>query len=197
MLDEISIRDAAKRLDESERARTQIRQLSIQHPAMNIDDAYAVQKAWVELKTEAGRVVKGHKIGLTSKAMQYSSNINEPDYGVLLDDMFFPDGGSIPIERFIVPRLEVELAFILGKPLQGPELHHLRCAERHGICHAGGGDHRRAHPASGPRNQSHAQGVRHHLGQCRGCGAGGRWAVRFVRWIRTCAGFPRSVIAMA
>ena len=70
MLDEISIRDAAKRLDESERARTQIRQLSIQHPSMNIDDAYAVQKAWVELKTSAGRVVQGHKIGLTSKAMQ-------------------------------------------------------------------------------------------------------------------------------
>src|SRR5271168_3013519 len=120
MLDEISIRDAAKRLDESERARTQIRQLSIQHPGMNIDDAYAVQKAWVALKTSAGRVVKGHKIGLTSKAMQYSSNISEPDYGALLDDMFFADGSRIPTERFIVPRLEVELAFVLGKPLQGP-----------------------------------------------------------------------------
>ena len=120
MLDEISIRDAARRLDESERARTQIRQLSIQHPGMSIDDAYAVQKAWVALKTSAGRVVKGHKIGLTSKAMQYSSNINEPDYGVLLDDMFFADGSAIPADHFIVPRLEVELAFILGKPLHGP-----------------------------------------------------------------------------
>jgi 2-oxo-hept-3-ene-1,7-dioate hydratase len=120
MLDENSIRDAAKRLDDSERARTQIRQLSIQHPGITIDDAYAVQKAWVALKTSAGRVVKGHKIGLTSKAMQYSSNISEPDYGVLLDDMFFADGSSIPTERFIVPRLEVELAFVLGKPLQGP-----------------------------------------------------------------------------
>ena len=105
MLDEISIRDAAKRLEESERSRTQIRQLSIQHPSITIDDAYAVQKAWVALKTSAGRAVKGHKIGLTSKAMQYSSNINEPDYGVLLDDMFFADGSSIPTERFIVPRL--------------------------------------------------------------------------------------------
>jgi 2-oxo-hept-3-ene-1,7-dioate hydratase len=120
MLDETSIRDAAQRLDESERARTQIRQLSIQHPAMTVEDAYAVQKAWVALKTSAGRTVKGHKIGLTSKAMQYSSNINEPDYGVLLDDMFFADGAGIPTERFIVPRLEVELAFVLGKPLRGP-----------------------------------------------------------------------------
>jgi 2-oxo-hept-3-ene-1,7-dioate hydratase len=120
MLDERSIQDVAKRLDESERARTQIRQLSLQHPAMTIDDAYAVQKAWVDLKIGAGRAVKGHKIGLTSKAMQYSSNIDEPDYGLLLDDMFFADGSSIPADRFIVPRLEVELAFVLGKPLKGP-----------------------------------------------------------------------------
>src|ERR1700678_1405622 len=107
MLDERSIQDAAKRLEESERGRTQIRQLSLQHPAMTIDDAYGVQKAWVDLKIAAGRIVQGHKIGLTSKAMQYSSNINEPDYGVLLDDMFFADGSRIPTERFIVPRLEV------------------------------------------------------------------------------------------
>jgi 2-oxo-hept-3-ene-1,7-dioate hydratase len=120
MLDDRGIQDAAKRLDESERARTQIRQLSLQHPSMTIDDAYAVQKAWVDLKIGAGRAVQGHKIGLTSKAMQYSSNINEPDYGVLLDDMFFADGSSIPADRFIVPRLEVELAFVLSKPLQGP-----------------------------------------------------------------------------
>src|SRR6202167_1958639 len=120
MLDEISVRDAARRLDESERARTQIRQLSIQHPAMTIDDAYAVQKAWVALKTGAGRVVKGHKIGLTSKAMQASSNINEPDYGALLDDMFFTDGSALPVDRFMAPRVEVELAFILGRPLSGP-----------------------------------------------------------------------------
>jgi 2-oxo-hept-3-ene-1,7-dioate hydratase len=121
MLDESSIQDAAKRLEDSERSRTQIRQLSLQHPGMTIDDAYAVQKAWVALKTSAaGRTVKGHKIGLTSKAMQYSSNISEPDYGVLLDDMFFADSSTIPADRFIVPRLEVELAFVLGKPLHGP-----------------------------------------------------------------------------
>jgi 2-oxo-hept-3-ene-1,7-dioate hydratase len=120
MLDDRSIQNAARQLDESERARTQIRQLSLQHPAMTIDDAYAVQKAWADLKIGAGRAVQGHKIGLTSKAMQYSSNINEPDYGVLLDDMFFADGSSIPADRFIVPRLEVELAFVLSKPLEGP-----------------------------------------------------------------------------
>jgi 2-oxo-hept-3-ene-1,7-dioate hydratase len=120
MLDEHSIQDAARRLDESERTRTQIRQLSLQYPGITIDDAYAVQKAWVTLKTKAGHPMKGHKIGLTSKAMQYSSNIHEPDYGALLENMFYADGSDIPADRFIVPRLEVELAFVLGKPLQGP-----------------------------------------------------------------------------
>ncbi|EPD0972630.1 2-oxo-hept-4-ene-1,7-dioate hydratase [Escherichia coli] len=72
------------------------------------------------LKIAEGRTLKGHKIGLTSKAMQASSQISEPDYGALLDDMFFHDGSDIPTDRFIVPRIEVELAFVLAKPLRGP-----------------------------------------------------------------------------
>ncbi len=87
---------------------------------MTIEDAYAIQREWVDLKITEGRDLKGHKIGLTSKAMQASSQIDEPDYGALLDDMFFQDGGDIPCERFIVPRIEVELAFVLAKPLSGP-----------------------------------------------------------------------------
>jgi 2-oxo-hept-3-ene-1,7-dioate hydratase len=87
---------------------------------MTIADAYAVQRAWVSLKLAEGRALKGRKIGLTSKAMQYSSQIDEPDYGDLLDDMFFGDGADIPMARFIVPRVEVELAFILESRLQGP-----------------------------------------------------------------------------
>jgi 2-oxo-hept-3-ene-1,7-dioate hydratase len=120
MLDNRNIQDAARRLDECERTRTQMRQLSLEHPDMTIEDAYAVQKAWVERKTAAGHAIEGHKIGLTSKAMQTSSNINEPDYGALLDDMFFDDGSDLPTDRFILPRLEVELAFVLAKPLEGP-----------------------------------------------------------------------------
>jgi 2-oxo-hept-3-ene-1,7-dioate hydratase len=74
------------------------------------------------MKIAEGRVVKGHKIGLTSRAMQLSSQITEPDFGTLLDDMFFPEGSDIPTQRFIAPRVEVELAFILGKRLQGPNV---------------------------------------------------------------------------
>ena len=115
------IRAAAERLDRAERTRTQIRQLSQEFPAITLDDAYAIQKAWIEIKVAAGRVVKGHKIGLTSKAMQSALNIDEPDSGVLLDDMFFADGGIVPTERFIATRVEAELAFIMAKRLEGPD----------------------------------------------------------------------------
>src|SRR6267154_270959 len=114
------IRLAAKRLDQAEKTRKQIRQLSLDHPAISIDDAYAIQKAWVDIKVAEGRVVKGHKIGLTSKAMQSALNIDEPDSGVLLDDMFFADGGLVPTERFIATRVEAELAFIMKQRLAGP-----------------------------------------------------------------------------
>ena len=110
----------ADRLDAAEQTRTQISQLSLAHPGMTIEDAYAVQRAWIAKKIAAGRHSIGRKIGLTSRAMQRSSNISEPDYGLLLNDMLFPDGQDIPIDRFIVPRVEVELAFILKSRLSGP-----------------------------------------------------------------------------
>lgn len=119
MLTPDQITDAAQRLHEAERTRKQIRQLSLDHPDITIEDAYAIQRTWVATKIAEGRIVKGHKIGLTSRAMQMSSQISEPDFGTLLDDMFFADGTDIPMQRFIVPMVEVELAFILGKRLEG------------------------------------------------------------------------------
>ena len=114
------VEDLAERLDRAERERVQIGQFSLEHPAMTLDDGYAVSRAWVRRKIAGGRKVIGHKIGLTSRAMQRSSNVSEPDFGTLLDDMLFLDGHDIPIERFIEPRVEVELAFILKHPLAGP-----------------------------------------------------------------------------
>ncbi|HPE30778.1 MAG TPA: 2-oxo-hepta-3-ene-1,7-dioic acid hydratase [Parvularculaceae bacterium] len=111
----------AGRLDEAERKRTQLRQFSLEYPNMTLDDGYAISRAWVAKKLAAGRVAVGHKIGLTSRAMQRSSNVNEPDFGTLLDDMLFLDGHDVPIERFIEPRVEVELAFILNSELRGPD----------------------------------------------------------------------------
>lgn len=114
------INDWAKRLDNSERTREQVGHLSVAHPDVTVEDAYAVQRAWVKMKLARGRTIRGHKIGLTSRAMQRFSNINEPDYGALLDDMFYSDGRDLPVSRFIVPHVEVELAFILKDRLTGP-----------------------------------------------------------------------------
>jgi 2-oxo-hept-3-ene-1,7-dioate hydratase len=110
----------AAELDEAERTRVQVRQFSRRFPSMGIEDSYAIQKMWMSRKRDAGRKPIGHKIGLTSRAMQLASQITEPDYGLLLDDMRIDDGATIDCARFIVPRLEVELAFILGRPLRGP-----------------------------------------------------------------------------
>lgn len=118
MFDPELIQQLARELDASEKSRVQVEHFSKRYPAMTVDDGYAVQRAWVKMKTDAGRTVRGHKIGLTSRAMQQASQIDEPDFGVLLDDMFFGPG-DLPWERFIVPRVEVELSFVLKKKLEG------------------------------------------------------------------------------
>ena len=121
MLSEKVILELAHRLDLAEKRRVQVPHFSLEFPDITIDDAYAVQHAWIAAKLKEGRTIRGHKIGLTSKAMQRSSNISEPDYGVLLDDMFFESGADIPLDRFIEPRVEVELAFVLAERLTGPD----------------------------------------------------------------------------
>lgn len=122
MLTETEIAAAANALDDAEKSRTQIGLLSLKHSGMTMDDAYAVQAAWVKQKLAAGRKQIGWKIGLTSKAMQYALNIDIPDSGVLLDDMVFDDGAVIPADRFIQPRIEAEIAFVMKAPLKGPNI---------------------------------------------------------------------------
>lgn len=119
MLSQSDILSVAEALDNAEKSRQQIGLVSLLHPTMTLDEAYAVQRAWVKQKNEAGRKVIGWKIGLTSKAMQYALNISTPDSGVLFDDMLFEDGDTITADRFIQPRIEAELAFIMKEPLNG------------------------------------------------------------------------------
>lgn len=120
MLDATTIQGLALELQAARRERRQLRHFSQRFPQMSIEDGYAIQRAWVALELAAGRRIKGRKIGLTSRAMQQASQITEPDYAPLMDDMFFESGGDIAIKHFIAPRVEVELAFVLGKPIQGP-----------------------------------------------------------------------------
>ena len=122
MLDAPTITTLARQLYDARKTRTALRHVSRAHPQMTIDDAYAIQREWVKLELADGRRIKGRKIGLTSRAMQLSSQITEPDSAPLMDDMFFEQGGDIPIARFIAPRVEVELAFVLGRPLRGPDV---------------------------------------------------------------------------
>lgn len=122
MLNAQEIEAAASALDGAEESRKQIGLLSLKHPGMGMDDAYAVQAAWVKQKIAGGRKVIGWKIGLTSKAMQYALNIDIPDSGVLFDDMLFEDGAVIPADRFIQPRIEAEIAFVMKAPLKGPNV---------------------------------------------------------------------------
>lgn len=122
MLGDDAVTDAARRLLAAERSRQPIRQLSLQYPEMTVEDAYRVQRALVAAKIAAGRTVRARKVGLTSRAMRQAVSITEPDHGVIFDDMFFADGGTVPSGRFIRPRVEVELAFVLGQPLNGPEV---------------------------------------------------------------------------
>jgi len=120
MLSKDTIDALAQELYAARKSRTPVRHFSKRFPQMTVDDGYAVQRAWVALEVKDGRTVKGRKIGLTSRAMQQASQIDEPDFAPLMDDMFFAQGGDIPFSRFIAPRVEVELAFILRKPLKGP-----------------------------------------------------------------------------
>jgi 2-oxo-hept-3-ene-1,7-dioate hydratase len=116
------LREAALALDQAERTRRQIRMLTLAYPDMTMADAYRIQDAWLDIKRTRGRKIIGHKIGLTSKAMQQAVNIATPDSGFLLDDMLFAEGASVPCERFIGLRIEAELAFVLKAPLEGAHL---------------------------------------------------------------------------
>ena len=116
------IETAAETLFQAERTGKQCGLLSLRYPDMTLDDAYAVQAALVARKRSAGARVIGWKIGLTSRAMQQALNITTPDSGVLLDDMLFADGATIPQGRFIQPRVEAEIAFVMKSGLSGPDV---------------------------------------------------------------------------
>lgn len=120
----LSDEQVAALADEHERARvtvTAIDPVSRRHPDVTLDDAYAIQAAWVARQVADGAVVRGKKIGLTSRAMQQAMQIDEPDFGILLDHMFIPNGGSITASDHLDPKIEVELAFVLGQTLDATD----------------------------------------------------------------------------
>lgn len=121
-LSDDEVRAEALLLDEAERTATQIRQTTAVHPRATIADAYRIQAAWFEIRLARGERLVGHKIGLTSRAMQAAMNIGTPDSGFLTDAMVFAAGSRLAATRFCDPKLEIELAFRLAEDLAGADL---------------------------------------------------------------------------
>ncbi len=115
-------RDAAAALFEAENTRTWIEPFTLTYDDFDVDDAYAIGGYVAELKVDAGRTVKGHKVGLTSKAMRSTTGATEPDYGYIFDNWFFDEGSQISMSTLNRPSVEIELVFVLGADLGGPSV---------------------------------------------------------------------------
>ena len=88
-------------------------------PHIDVQDSYLIQLENINLRVAAGAAVLGHKVGLTSEAMQQMMGVDEPDYGHLLSDMALSEDIAVDAARWLVPRVEPEVAFILGADLPG------------------------------------------------------------------------------
>ncbi len=121
MLPAATITALADELADAERSHRLIPRISTRHPDATVEDSYAIQRMWRDRNLAAGRRLAGRKIGLTSKAMQAATGITEPDYGVMFDDTVRHDGDVLRFDDFTNVRVEVELAFVLGAPLEGPD----------------------------------------------------------------------------
>lgn len=121
-LSQTDVESEAALLDQAEIDAVQIRQTTSVYPDMTIDDAYRVQAAWLQRKLARGEKLVGHKIGLTSRAMQLAMNITTPDSGFLTERMVFEPDTDLVAAEFCDPKLEVELAFVLATDLAGHDL---------------------------------------------------------------------------
>lgn len=120
MLDAQTIASLAAELAEADRTHSVIPRITARYPAATVEDSYAIQGVWRDRMIADGRRLVGRKIGLTSRAMQQATGITEPDYGVMFDDTVWENGATIPFDAFSNVRIEVELAFVLKTPLEGP-----------------------------------------------------------------------------
>lgn len=111
---------SALSLLEAYRTRRTIAPLTQTFPGLTVDDAYRIQLVQVGEWLADGRRILGRKVGLTSPAMQAQMKVTQPDFGHLMDDMFFAEHTPVPADRFLQPRAEPEVAFVLGRDLAGP-----------------------------------------------------------------------------
>jgi 2-oxopent-4-enoate hydratase len=118
--DETLIRELADELWEAGRSASPVEPLTERHPDLVIEDAYAIQSGTIGRRIADGAQIRGRKVGLTSLPMQQLLGVDEPDYGVVLDDMLVEDGDEIDLDRLLQPRVEAEMAFVMERDLAGP-----------------------------------------------------------------------------
>lgn len=116
------VQEAASRLLEAEETKNVIEPLTVSYPGITVDEAYYTQLKMIRRKVDNGGIIVGKKIGATSKAIQNMFGVKQPDYGHLLADMMYVEGETIPLDHFIQPKVEFEIAFILKKDLKGPNV---------------------------------------------------------------------------
>jgi 2-keto-4-pentenoate hydratase len=114
---EARLEQAANALRQARRERVAIARISEAYDISGIADAYAVAQININAQLFAGRRIVGHKVGLTAKAVQQQLGVGQPDFGVLLDDMEYVNGDEIPAARLLQPKVEAEIAFVLGSEL--------------------------------------------------------------------------------
>ena len=163
--------ELADELWEADRTAKPIAPLTERHPDLGIEDAYAIQTINIDRRVAAGQRIIGRKVGLTSQPMQKLLGVDEPDFGVLTDEMFVEDGDLIALSRLVQPRVEAELAFVMEtRPRRARGHHGRRALRRHRRRAAGGGDRRQ------PGRRLEDQAGRHRRGQRLVRAAGGRRA---------------------
>jgi 2-keto-4-pentenoate hydratase len=113
-----AIRDAALALREARSSRRPIGRIFESHGIQGIEAAYAVAAINTQARVEAGARIVGRKVGLTSKAVQTQLGVDQPDFGVLFDDMEFLNGQDIPTSRLLQPKIEAEVAFVMERDLE-------------------------------------------------------------------------------
>ncbi len=115
-------REAAEALVEAENTRIWTEPLTVKYEDADIEDAYAVGQLVTDIKVANGRVIKGHKVGLTSKAMRSLTGATEPDYGTIFDNWFLDEGSQVSMSTMNRPLAEIEIVFVLKEPLGGPDV---------------------------------------------------------------------------
>jgi 2-keto-4-pentenoate hydratase len=110
----------ARALYDARRTRVPIPPFTDADPTLGMADGYAIQRELIALLLADGDRIVGHKVGLTSKPMQQMVGVDSPDYGPVLASTIYRDGDTIPVSRFIAPKVEAEIVFVIGERLMGP-----------------------------------------------------------------------------